>query len=159
MNVKQRTIKSVVSVTGVGLHTGKVAKMTFKPAADNHGYKFQRMDLPGQPVIDADVDNVTDTSRGTTLTQNGASVNTVEHVLASLVGTEIDNILIELDGPEIPIMDGSSILFVDALESVGFVNQEADREYYNIQLLVHWYSRLTGPLVSCVYKYNKKGYE
>ena len=138
MNVKQRTIKSVVSVTGVGLHTGKVAKMTFKPAADNHGYKFQRMDLPGQPVIDADVDNVTDTSRGTTLTQNGASVNTVEHVLASLVGTEVDNILIELDGPEIPIMDGSSILFVDALESVGFVNQEADREYYNIPYNIHY---------------------
>ena len=116
MNVKQRTIKSEISVTGVGLHTGQVATMTFKPAPENHGYKFKRIDLPGSPIIDADVDNVTDTSRGTTISQNGASVNTVEHVLASLVGAEVDNVIIELDGPETPIMDGSSIMLLRHLK-------------------------------------------
>ena len=138
MNLKQRTIKTEISVTGVGLHTGKSATMTFKPAPENHGYKFKRIDLPGSPIIDADVDNVTDTSRGTTISQNGASVNTVEHVLASLVGTEVDNVIIELDGPEIPIMDGSSIMFVEALEKAGFVDQEADREYYSIPHNIHY---------------------
>jgi UDP-3-O-[3-hydroxymyristoyl] N-acetylglucosamine deacetylase/3-hydroxyacyl-[acyl-carrier-protein] dehydratase len=115
MNVKQRTIKEAVSVSGTGLHTGERVTMTFNPAPENHGYKFRRIDMPGQPIIDADVDNVTDTSRGTTITQNGASVSTVEHVLAALVGLEIDNVLIDMDGPETPIMDGSSIQFVDAI--------------------------------------------
>ncbi|MDB5119210.1 MAG: bifunctional UDP-3-O-[3-hydroxymyristoyl] N-acetylglucosamine deacetylase/3-hydroxyacyl-ACP [Sphingobacteriales bacterium] len=138
MNVKQRTIKSEVTVSGVGLHTGQPVNMTFKPAPENHGYKFRRIDVPGQPIIDADVDNVTDTSRGTTISQNGASVSTVEHVLASLVGLEVDNVLIELDGPETPIMDGSSIMFLDALEHVGFKDQEADREYYTIPYNIHY---------------------
>ena len=89
MNAKQRTIKTEITITGVGLHTGKPVSMTFKPAPENHGYKFKRIDLEDSPIIDADVDNVTDTSRGTTLSQNGASVNTVEHVLAALVGLEI----------------------------------------------------------------------
>src|SRR6201991_2473236 len=120
MNVKQRTIKAPVSVSGTGLHTGQRVTMTFNPAAENHGYKFRRIDLPGTPIIDADVDNVTDTSRGTTITQHGASVSTIEHVLAALVGLEIDNVLIDLDGPETPIMDGSSILFVDAISEMGF---------------------------------------
>ncbi|HEY0667058.1 MAG TPA: bifunctional UDP-3-O-[3-hydroxymyristoyl] N-acetylglucosamine deacetylase/3-hydroxyacyl-ACP dehydratase [Sphingobacteriaceae bacterium] len=132
MNVKQRTIKADITVSGVGLHTGKSVTMKFKPVPENHGYKFQRVDVEGAPVIDADVDNVTDTSRGTTITQNGASVSTVEHVLAALVGLEIDNILIELDGPEVPIMDGSAIQFIEAFEQVGIKEQEADREYYDI---------------------------
>lgn len=138
MNVKQRTIKSDISVSGVGLHTGKPVTMTFKPAPENHGYKFKRVDLEGAPVVDADVDNVTDTSRGTTITQNGASVHTVEHVLAGLVGLEVDNVMMELDGPEIPIMDGSSIKFIDALEEVGFREQDADREYYTIPYNIHY---------------------
>ncbi|RYY34564.1 MAG: bifunctional UDP-3-O-[3-hydroxymyristoyl] N-acetylglucosamine deacetylase/3-hydroxyacyl-ACP dehydratase [Sphingobacteriaceae bacterium] len=138
MNVKQRTIKAPVSVSGTGLHTGERVTMTFNPAAENHGYKFRRVDVEGQPIIDADVDNVTDTSRGTTITQNGASVSTVEHVLAALVGLEVDNVLIDLDGPEIPIMDGSSIQFVDALVKNGFVEQEADREYYYITHNIHY---------------------
>src|SRR5690606_15135077 len=96
------------------------------------------IDIDGQPVIDADVDNVTDTSRGTTITQNGASVSTVEHVLAALVGLEVDNVMIDLDGPEVPIMDGSSIQFVDALTGDGFVEQEADREYYHITQNIHY---------------------
>ncbi|QNK62825.1 bifunctional UDP-3-O-[3-hydroxymyristoyl] N-acetylglucosamine deacetylase/3-hydroxyacyl-ACP dehydratase [Pedobacter sp. PAMC26386] len=132
MNVKQKTIKSEVSVHGVGLHTGASVTLTFCPAPENHGFKFQRTDLPGEPIIDADCDNVTDTARGTTITQNGASISTVEHVMASLVGMDLDNILMRLDGPETPIMDGSAILFVEALESVGLVNQSIDREYFQI---------------------------
>jgi len=123
MNVKQRTIKAPVSVSGTGLHTGESVTMTFNPAPENHGFKFRRVDLEGSPIIDADVDNVTDTSRGTTITQNGASVSTVEHVLAALVGLEVDNVLIDLDGPETPIMDGSSMPFVDALQEIGLVDQ------------------------------------
>src|ERR1700748_3770913 len=126
MNVKQKTIKAAVSVSGTGLHTGESVTMTFNPAPENHGYKFRRVDIAGSPVIDADCDNVTDTSRGTTITQNGASVSTIEHVLAALVGLEVDNVLIDMDGPETPIMDGSSIQFVDALKDIGFVEQDAD---------------------------------
>lgn len=138
MNLRQRTIKSEISVNGVGLHTGAHVKLTFKPAPENHGYKFKRIDLPGEPIIDADVDNVTDTARSTTLSQNGATVSTVEHVLASLVGCEVDNVLIELDGGEVPILDGSAIEFVKALESVGFKEQNAEREYYNIPHNIHY---------------------
>ena len=138
MNVKQRTIKTEASVSGTGLHTGEKVTMTFRPAPENHGFKFRRIDIEGQPVIDADVDNVTDTSRGTTISQNGASVNTVEHVLAALVGLEVDNVLIDLDGPETPIMDGSAIQYVDALLEVGFKEQEADREYFNIPYNIHY---------------------
>src|SRR5690606_2683840 len=98
MKVKQHTIKKRVTVSGVGLHTGVVATMTFLPAPPNHGFKFQRIDLEGHPVVDADVDNVVDVSRGTTLEQGGARIFTVEHVLAALVGLEIDNVLIQLDG-------------------------------------------------------------
>ncbi len=138
MNVKQRTIKAPVTVSGTGLHTGEPVTMTFNPAPENHGFKFRRVDLPGSPIVDADVDNVTDTSRGTTITQNGASVNTVEHVLASLVGLELDNVLIDLDGPETPIMDGSSMPFVEALAAAGTLEQEADREYYHIPYNIHY---------------------
>lgn len=133
MNVRQQTIQQSVSLTGVGLHTGVTATMTFVPAPPNHGYKFQRIDLPSEPIIDADVDNVVDTSRGTTLEQHGARVHTTEHVLAALVGLQIDNVLIQLDGPEPPIMDGSSITFVDALLSAGLEEQNASRNYYEIQ--------------------------
>jgi len=132
MNEKQHTIKAPVTVSGIGLHTGVVANMTFLPAPVNHGYKFQRIDLPGQPIVDADVDNVVDLSRGTTIEQNGARVNTVEHTLAALVGLEIDNVLIQLDGPEPPIMDGSSIDFVTALSEVGFEEQNALRNFFEI---------------------------
>lgn len=138
MNVKQRTIKAEVSVSGTGLHTGEKVIMTFHPAAENHGFKFRRVDIEGQPIIDADVDNVTDTSRGTTISQNGASVNTVEHVLAALVGLELDNILIDLNGPETPIMDGSALQYVDALLDVGFKEQDADREYFSIPYNIHY---------------------
>jgi UDP-3-O-[3-hydroxymyristoyl] N-acetylglucosamine deacetylase / 3-hydroxyacyl-[acyl-carrier-protein] dehydratase len=132
MIIRQRTLKSVVSISGVGLHTGKQVNLTFVPAPENHGYKFQRVDLPGNPIIDADVDNVVDTSRGTTLEQNGARVHTTEHVLAALVGLEIDNALVQLDGPEMPIMDGSSMPFVKVLEQAGAVEQDAERIYFEL---------------------------
>ena len=97
---KQRTIKTPVTVSGVGLHTGEKVSLTFKPAPENHWYKFQRIDLPDKPIIEADADNVISTNHGTTLEQNGARVHTTEHVLAALVGLEIDNCLIEVTGPE-----------------------------------------------------------
>ena len=132
MNVRQKTIEKEVSVSGVGLHTGINVTLTFCPAPENHGFKFQRVDLDGQPIINADADLVSDTSRGTTLTFNGASVATVEHVLASLVGMDLDNVLIKLDGPETPILDGSSIQFVNVLEEAGAVEQNSYREYFVI---------------------------
>ncbi|SEM82596.1 UDP-3-O-[3-hydroxymyristoyl] N-acetylglucosamine deacetylase [bacterium A37T11] len=138
MNVKQRTIKSEISISGVGLHTGKAANVTFKPAPENHWYKFKRVDLENQPVIDVDADNVTDTARGTTITQHGASVSTIEHLMAALVGMEIDNVLIEIDGPEVPIMDGSSFPFAEVIETAGYTDQNADREYYEIPHNIHY---------------------
>lgn len=138
MNVKQRTIKSEISISGVGLHTGKSATLTFKPAPENHGYKFKRIDLEGSPIVEADVDNVTETSRGTTISQNGASVSTIEHLLASFVGMEVDNVLIEIDGPEVPILDGSAVQFTEAIIKAGILTQEADREYYVIKQNIHY---------------------
>lgn len=132
MNIKQHTIKKSVTVSGVGLHTGVQANMTFLPAKPNHGIKFQRIDLEGSPVVDADVDNVVDLSRGTTIEQGGARINTVEHTLAALVGLEIDNVLIQLDGPEPPIMDGSSQQFVDALTEGGAEEQNALRNFFEV---------------------------
>lgn len=133
MSIKQRTIKKQVSISGTGLHTGKQVNLTFVPAPENHGYKFQRVDLTDNPIIDADVDNVIDTARGTTLEQNGARVYTTEHVLAALVGLEIDNMLIQLDGPEIPIMDGSSMPFIKLLEGAGLMEQNAERVYFELK--------------------------
>jgi UDP-3-O-[3-hydroxymyristoyl] N-acetylglucosamine deacetylase/3-hydroxyacyl-[acyl-carrier-protein] dehydratase len=133
MSSKQRTIKNPVSLTGVGLHTGKKVTITFNPAPENHWYKFQRIDVDGHPIIEADVDLVVDTSRGTTLEKNGVRVHTTEHVLAALVGLEIDNCLIQIDAPEMPIMDGSSIKFIEALEAAEIVEQEAEREYFELK--------------------------
>ena len=133
MNIKQHTIKKSVTVSGVGLHTGVPANMTFLPAKAHHGIKFQRTDIEGEPVVDADVDNVVDLSRGTTIEQSGARINTVEHTLAALVGTEIDNVLVQLDGPEPPIMDGSAKQFVDALEEAGAEEQSALRNFFEVQ--------------------------
>lgn len=129
---KQRTIEKAVSVTGKGLHTGMPVTLTFNPAPENHWYKFQRTDVDGHPIIDADCDLVVDTSRGTTLEKNGVRVHTTEHVLAALVGMGIDNCLIQVTGPEMPIMDGSSLNFIEVLETAGIVEQEAEREYFEL---------------------------
>jgi UDP-3-O-[3-hydroxymyristoyl] N-acetylglucosamine deacetylase/3-hydroxyacyl-[acyl-carrier-protein] dehydratase len=133
MSKKQRTLLASCTVSGVGLHTGKPVNLTFNPAPENHGFKFRRIDLPGQPVIDADVDNVIDTARGTTLEQNGGRVSTVEHSLAALMGCDLDNVLIDIDGPEVPIIDGSAWPFVQALEAVGFTEQDAERYYFELK--------------------------
>lgn len=128
----QTTLNGPVSFSGVGLHTGNKVNMTFLPAEEDHGYVFQRTDIEGQPKVRADVDNVVDTSRGTTIEENGARVYTVEHVLAALAGLEIDNVLIQLDAPEPPIADGSSYPFIEELLKVGIKEQNKEREYFEI---------------------------
>lgn len=138
MSDKQRTLKQEVKFNGVGLHTGEMVNMTIKPAPANHGYRFQRVDLENKPVIKADPDHVVSTERGTTLEQNGGKVYTTEHILAALYGLEIDNALIEVDAPEIPIMDGSSKLFVEGLESAGIEELDADRDYFELNENIKW---------------------
>ncbi len=129
MQAKQHTIKKAITISGVGLHTGVEANMTFLPAPVGHGIKFQRIDMEGQPIVDADVDNVVDVSRGTSIEQGGARINTVEHTMAALVGLQIDNVLIQLDGPEPPIMDGSAIQFLKKLKEAGTEEQNALRDF------------------------------
>lgn len=129
MSSKQRTVKTPIVLNGVGLHTGEPVTLTICPAPENHGYKFQRVDLEGSPIIDADCDRVVGTQRGTTLEQNGARVHTTEHVLAALYGCRVDNALLQLTGPEVPIMDGSAWPFVEAIEASGYDEQNADRKY------------------------------
>ncbi len=133
MSQMQKTIKESVSLSGKGLHTGYEVQVTFHPAPINHGFKIQRVDLEGKPFITPIVDNVVDTSRGTTLEENGVQVHTIEHLLASLVGLELDNILMEFTGPEAPILDGSSIKYVEALQKAGIIEQEAEKNYYIIK--------------------------
>ncbi len=133
MSIKQRTLKNDIKLTGKGLHTGVDVNITFKPAPVGHGFKFCRVDMPGKPVINAFAENVVDTSRGTTLQENGATVATIEHVLASFYGMNLDNILVEIDGPEAPIMGGSSAIFVEEINKVGIIEQNADRDYYVIK--------------------------
>ncbi|NVK65833.1 MAG: bifunctional UDP-3-O-[3-hydroxymyristoyl] N-acetylglucosamine deacetylase/3-hydroxyacyl-ACP dehydratase [Flavobacteriales bacterium] len=138
MSEKQRTLAEAVSFTGVGLHTGKEVTLEVVPAPENHGYKFQRVDIENQPIIKADCDLVVGTDRGTTLEQNGVRVYTTEHVLAALYGCQVDNALIKLNGPEIPIMDGSAELFVAEFDRVGFTEQEAEREYLELEENIPW---------------------
>lgn len=135
----QQTLKGPVTLSGVGLHTGKNVTMTMKPANPGFGIRFQRIDLPEKPVVKADADLVVDTSRGTTIEHNGARVSTIEHTLSALVGMGVDNVLIELDAPEVPIMDGSAREFIDAIESVGVLEQEAKRIVYSIDQNIHYY--------------------
>src|SRR5688572_19214376 len=138
MSPKQTTLKAPVTLSAVGLHTGESVTLTFHPAPENHGYKFRRIDVSGSPEIEADCDLVTDTSRGTTLEKKGVKVSTVEHVLAALVGAEIDNVMMDIDGPEMPIMDGSSKPFIEALLATGIVELDADREYFEIPYNIHY---------------------
>jgi UDP-3-O-[3-hydroxymyristoyl] N-acetylglucosamine deacetylase/3-hydroxyacyl-[acyl-carrier-protein] dehydratase len=136
---KQHTLKSPVSISGTGLHTGIMADLTLKPASPGFGLQFQRIDLPNQPVIKADCDLVTDVSRGTTLESNGVKVSTIEHVLAALVGMGIDNCLMEINGPEMPIMDGSSQPFVELIEEAGVLEQDAAKVWYSIDENIYHY--------------------
>lgn len=144
MLIKQRTIAKEVSMSGIGIHTGHECKMTFKPAPENYGVRFIRTDLGGNPEIPAVVDYVVDISRGTTLGIGEAKVHTVEHVMASVYGLQIDNLKIELDGIEPPIGDGSSLPYVERLISAGFVEQDAPKDYLIIDQTVTYHEEDRG---------------
>jgi UDP-3-O-[3-hydroxymyristoyl] N-acetylglucosamine deacetylase/3-hydroxyacyl-[acyl-carrier-protein] dehydratase len=142
--VKQKTIQSEISLTGVGLHTGKEVKMTFKPAPIDNGFTFVRVDLEGSPIIEADANYVVNTQRGTNLEKLGVKIQTSEHVLAAFVGLDVDNVIIELNESEPPIMDGSSKYFVEAIEKVGVVEQDAERKYYVVKEVISFVDDTTG---------------
>jgi len=134
----QQTLKGPVNIKGVGLHTGAEVTMCLKPAPVNHGIKFQRVDLDEKPIIEANVDYVVDVSRGTTLEKNGVKVATVEHCMAALVGSDLDNVLIEIDNAEVPILDGSAIEFMNAIDEVGSVEQEEERDYFVLDQVINF---------------------
>lgn len=138
MLTKQRTISELVSITGIGLHTGNHSTMTFKPAPENYGIRFKRVDLENSPEILADIDHVIDISRGTTIGVGDAHVKTVEHVLAAIAGCEIDNIIVELTTNEPPVIDGSAKPFVELLRGIGFVEQDAPKDYLVIEQIVQY---------------------
>ncbi|MCI5814680.1 MAG: UDP-3-O-acyl-N-acetylglucosamine deacetylase, partial [Bacteroidales bacterium] len=142
--LKQKTLKESFSLKGKGLHTGLDLNITFCPAPENHGYKIQRVDLPGQPVIDAIADNVVETTRGTVLAKGEAKVSTIEHGMAALYALGIDNCLIQVDGPEFPILDGSAILYVNEIQRVGIEEQTAVKDYYVIKSKIEFKDEQTG---------------
>jgi len=140
MLTKQRTIGKTVSISGIGLHTGNPSTMTFRPAPENYGIRFKRADLPGSPEILADIDHVTDISRGTTIAVGDAEVRTTEHVLAGIMGCEIDNLVVELTTNEPPVIDGSSKAFVDMILEAGFTEQNEPKDYLVIENTIHYRS-------------------
>ena len=142
--LKQKTLKDSFSLSGKGLHTGLDLTVTFNPAPDNHGYKIQRIDVEGQPTIDAVADNVTETTRGTVLSKNGVKVSTVEHGMAALYALGIDNCLIQVNGPEFPILDGSAQYYVQEIERVGTVEQNAVKDFYIIKSKIEFRDETTG---------------
>jgi len=144
MRNQQKTIKNEVTLSGVGLHTGNKVTLTFKPAPINHGYVFVRKDLEGEPVIEASAEYVINTQRGTNLEKHGVFVNTSEHVLAAVVALDIDNIIIEINAPEPPIMDGSSKHFVEALEKAEIEEQDAEREEFIVKEIISYKDEETG---------------
>lgn len=147
---KQTTIASEISLTGVGLHTGQEVKITFKPAPENNGFTFVRIDLEGEPIIEADANYVINTDRGTNLEKNGVKIQTPEHVLAALVGCDVDNIIIELNASELPIMDGSSKYFVEAIEKVGLVEQNAERLEFVVKDVISYVDETTGSEITVI---------
>lgn len=144
MAVKQKTLARSFKLQGIGLHTGVNVTMNFLPAPENHGFKFKRIDLKNQPIIEADVDLVIDTSRGTLLEKDGARIGTIEHTLAALIGMDLDNVLIEVDNEEAPIIDGSSKYFVEAIEAAGIEEQNAERDYFEIKEKIEIFDEKSG---------------
>ena len=144
MSKKQKTIQKEISLSGVGLHTGKAVTITLKPAPINHGFAFSRIDLEGAPLIEAKAEYVVNTQRGTNLEKNGVQIQTSEHVLAAAVGLDIDNLLIEINASEPPIMDGSSKYFVEALEKAGISEQDAEVEEYVVKEIISFKDEMTG---------------
>ena len=147
---KQCTLAKEISLKGVGLHTGKEVTLTFKPAPENTGYVFIRKDLDGMPHVEADANFVVNTQRGTNLEKEGVKIQTSEHVLAALVGLEVDNCYLELDSSEPPIMDGSSKFFVEAIEKAGILEQEAEREEYVITDVINYIDDETGSEITII---------
>ncbi len=144
MSKNQQTIQKEITLSGVGLHTGNKVNMTFKPAPVNHGFAFMRVDLEGSPIIGAKSEYVTSTQRGTNLEKNGVQIQTCEHVLAAAVGLQVDNLLIEIDGAEPPIMDGSSKFFIEALEKAGIETQDTLAEEYIVKEIISYKDEQTG---------------
>ena len=142
--VKQKTIDKDISLEGVGLHTGDDVTLVFKSGAPNTGFLFERIDLEGNPKIEADANYVTNTQRGTCMEKNGVTIQTCEHVLAALVGLDIDNAVIQLDASEPPIMDGSSKFFIDAIEKAGIIEQDAVREEYVVTEVISYADESSG---------------
>ncbi|WP_396161839.1 bifunctional UDP-3-O-[3-hydroxymyristoyl] N-acetylglucosamine deacetylase/3-hydroxyacyl-ACP dehydratase [Flavobacterium sp.] len=148
--VKQTTIATEVSLTGVGLHTGQEVTMTFKPAPVNNGFTFVRVDLEGMPIIEADANYVVNTQRGTNLEKRGVMIQTPEHVLAALVGCDLDNVIIELNASELPIMDGSSKYFVEAIQKTGVIEQAAERKVYIVKDVITYTDEATGSEITVI---------
>ena len=142
--LKQKTLGGSFSLSGKGLHTGVNLTVTFNPAPDNHGYKIQRIDLEGQPIIDAVAENVGETTRGTVLVKNDIKVSTIEHGMAALYAAGIDNCLIQVDGPEFPILDGSAKYYVEEIKKVGIVEQSAPKDFYIIKSKIEFRDEETG---------------
>ncbi len=132
MSEKQKTIKNEFSINGVGLHTGENCTIKFLPAEKNFGIKFQRIDLPEQPIIEASISNINGTSRGSRIFKNNVAIGTVEHVLAAITGLSIDNLLIQIDATEVPILDGSSKIFIEKLINAEIIEQDAEKQYIEI---------------------------
>ena len=147
---KQKTLKEEISLSGIGLHTGKEVVLTMKPAKENTGFVFVRTDLEGCPQVEADANYVTTTDRGTTLEKSGVKIHTCEHVLAALVGMDLDNVILEMNNAEPPIMDGSSKFFVEAIEKVGVVEQEVSREYLTITEVMSYTDPETGADITII---------
>jgi len=150
MSDKQKTLKKEVSLSGIGLHTGKNVNMTLKPAKENIGFVFIRTDLEGKPSVEANVNYVCSTERGTSLEKKGVSIHTTEHVLAALVGMDLDNVIIELDSSEPPILDGSSRCFIEAIESVGIEEQDAKREYFVVKEVISYMDPSSGSEITVI---------
>lgn len=148
--VKQNTLAKEISLEGVGLHTGQHVKMTLKPAPIGNGYTFVRVDLEGAPVIEADANYVVNTQRGTVLEKKGVKIQTCEHVLASLVGMNLDNVIIELNASEPPIMDGSAKYFVEAIAQAGLQEQDAPREEYIVKEVISYVNEETGSEITII---------
>ncbi len=148
--ISQFTIANEITLTGVGLHTGKEVTMTLKPAPVNHGYAFARVDLENNPIVEADVTYVVSTKRGTNLEKKGVTIQTCEHILAALVGMNIDNALIELNAPEPPIMDGSSKYFVEAIEKAGIIEQDAPRNEFVVTEVISYRDEKTGSEITVI---------
>lgn len=146
--MKQQTLKESFSVSGKGLHTGLHTTATFLPAPDNHGYKFQRIDLENQPIIDALAENVVEATRGTVVALGDAKVSTIEHAMAALYASGVDNCLIQVDAPEMPILDGSSVIYIENIAKVGLQEQKAEKDFYVVKQRIEVHDDSTGASVT-----------